>query len=560
MSTDTPTTTRDRGLSGVTPTTDTRFPEPRAHGAGLQNVFNDLPPSVTDKRGLERGTLYDHAVHYWREHVGDHEHEPFVAVEDFRADWLPNDGHRYALVLTSSRWMAGVGRGDDYSAFYEHHLKLRKVVETDDEEPVLKKGPLALHIEIMPQFADLVYKSGDPLECPHGEGTRIVTSTTWAESPEAIEERAHDALAAVYGDVFDPADVNPESRKIQKAEAHVRHDISTKNAVIDTIEDSKQLVAYGGESEIDSYARRSQEGWVEARVSSDRWDLLGFANQRFETEVKCYQRSDWADRPADDPAHHPKLEASFNGVKRGALPHADEWDSVMRHLRTVVATHAYWAGVERSDLVADDFFLGAAAPEFAHERPTGRREMLRQRYEERATDIYREALKPHTTAVYDLLLVVARENGATYDTLVRETGLARSTVRYHVARLDESGVLERRGNPVLVVFDSMALLDRAREILKEVNPGDDARELEERADERRDDRRERQEANDAGVRDERDDHGEHDDRGDADDELGFRYLAHLKAKIGDVSVLYDRGDLSDHDVRVRADELPPDLR
>jgi len=94
----------------------------------------------------------------------------------------------------------------------------------------------------------------------------------------------------------------------------------------------------------------------------------------------------------------------------------------LEHLRAVVATHARWAGIERSDLVADDFFDGPESAPWDFERPTGRRNMLRERHEDLATDIYREALKESTTAVYDILRVIAEHDGANYDTLVERTG------------------------------------------------------------------------------------------------------------------------------------------
>lgn len=75
---------------------------------------------------------------------------------------------------------------------------------------------------------------------------------------------------------------------------------------------------------------------------------------------------------------HPKLEASFDGAQ-GALPHVEEWEDVQNYLRTVVATHARWAGIDREDLVADEFYPGPAAESWTYERPTGRREMLRRR-------------------------------------------------------------------------------------------------------------------------------------------------------------------------------------
>jgi len=181
-----------------------------------------------------------------------------------------------------------------------------------------------------------------------------------------------------------------------------------------------------------------------------------------------YQHGAWTDVPADDYRRHPKLEASFAGVERGELPHVDEWESVMDHLRRVVATHATWAGVERADLVADDFFDGPGADSWTFERPTGRKEMLRKRYEDAATTIFHEAASKLTTSVHDILRVIVQENGATYQKIAEETGLARSTVRYHVARLEEDGVLVRTGNPVLVVFSALALRDEAREKLRDL--------------------------------------------------------------------------------------------
>ncbi|AZH26830.1 winged helix-turn-helix domain-containing protein [Haloplanus aerogenes] len=559
MSTD----TNPEGDSLPVSRTSSTFPEPVEHGAAVQNVLNDLAPSREDERPGDRDTLYDRAVTYWREHVGDYEQEPHLLDADFSAEWLP-DG-RFALLLTTSKWKAGVNGANGYSPFYEQHLKLREVVAEGVEEDdanrgqefvdglLLEKPPLALHVEVMPQYRDLVYKDGNVLECPYGEGTRLVAWTTWAESGEAVETRAYDALRAAYGeDAVDvEADRNYDSRRIAKAEAHIRFALAKKNAAVETVEQSKNLIEWGGEAEIDAAQRRLQEGWLEARVSSGRWDLLGFdAPGKFKTELKIYQADRWHKKPPSDPFRHPKMEASFDGVEDGKLPHVDQWDAVLDYLKAVVATHAEWASIGRADLVEDDFFAGPAAPRWGYLKPDGRREMLHNRYKDRATAVYREALKESTTAVYDLLRVIQREGGATYDHLVRETGLARSTVRYHVARLAEEGVLKRLGNPVLVVFVSRDLLERAGDVLQEARPGDSAEDLEERADERRQ-RREEQRDSD-----------EHDDAEglDADDD-GASWAFLRDAPIGADGLLqrlYDER-LGECDVRVRVSSLnaPP---
>ncbi|SNZ06182.1 Winged helix-turn-helix DNA-binding [Natronoarchaeum philippinense] len=527
------------------------YPQPRAHGAAVMNVLNDLAPSDRDRKPNSRNTLYARAIQFWRDQVGDHEQEPFVVAEDVEHDWLPATGAgvEYVYVLTSSRWKAGTGEGDDYSAFYDQHLKLRRM----DDEGTLSKPSTSLHVEIMPQYRDLVYKDGNRLECPFGEGTKVRASTTWAESGDEIERRMYDAIRAVYGqDAIDVGrDRNDDARKIAKAEAHIRFAIEKKAQAIETIEQSKQLIGWGGHSEIEAHQRRLQEGWLEARVVSDRWDMLGFQGKRYDTGVKIYQTSDFAERSVDDPLRDPKLEASFAGVDDGALPHVDEWDSVLQHLREVVATHAQWAGIERADLTADDYFDGPAAPTMNFEKPQGRRNMLRRRYEDVATEIYKEALKTNTEAVYDILKVVAEESGASYDTLEERTGLARSTVRYHVARLAENGVFARLGNPVLVVFVSRQLLDRAKEIVREVYPDDQAEDMQERAEERRQRREERDdEARDHDGLDE-----PADSETDAPDRAGndWEYFDLLDLEPHQIANAIERGYLEENHVRLRID-------
>ncbi|ELY95137.1 hypothetical protein C483_02196 [Natrialba hulunbeirensis JCM 10989] len=514
------------------------------HLADVKNPDADRPD--------DRGTLYGQSVGYWRKHVGDVDQGPHVVVEDFDADWLPPGN--YALVLTSSRWKAGIGLGDDYRAYFEQHLMLREWELDEDDEKQLRKPPLALHIEIMPQFHDMVYKSGDALKCPYGEGTRLLAWTTWAEDPMEIERRMYDALRAVYG--ADAVDLNyrvDDARRILKVEAHIRFNIDKKGAAVDTLEQSKQLIDWGGHSEIEAHQKRQKEGWLEALIESNRWNLLGFEPQRYSTEVKIYQAKQWHKRPQSDPFHHPKLEASYAGVDRGKLPHVSEWDDILDHLRTVVATHARWAGIERSDLVEDDYFDGPTSPSWQFERPTGRRQMLQRRYDDVATEIYREALKESTTAVYDILGVIAEYDGATYEELVQRVGLSKPTVRHHVRRLAENGVVYRSGNPVMVFFVSEAVLDRAREILRKVQPKDMAEDLDERAKERRENRQE-----DADKVDE--ESVANSDESSDDDTIGFEYLTRLNASIHDVAYLLECEQIDDQDVRVRIDELPPPLQ
>jgi DNA-binding transcriptional ArsR family regulator len=333
-----------------------------------------------------------------------------------------------------------------------------------------------------------------------------------------------------------------------KAEAHHRFEIGWKRQVIETIEQSKQLVAYGGASEIDAHQTRMREGWLEAVVDVDRWELLGFPDVPWNIELKCYQSAAWTEIPKSEPGHHPKIEASFSGVNDGKLPHVDEWDRTLQVLRQLVAAHLEWAGVDRGQLVADDYQDGPAQPEFSYGHPTGRREQLQERYESVATEIYREATKMNTKAVYDILRVTATEQGATYDVLEERTGLARSTIRYHVRRLQDSGVVDRVGNPVIVVFPSIEVLDQAAEILRTIFPGESIDEIEERADERRENREQRDDPDGVDVDDETDD-----DSSSSSSRSDWRYFSDVDVEPHQLANALERDYLDDDELRVRVD-------
>jgi DNA-binding transcriptional ArsR family regulator len=557
-----------------------QFVEPVEHGAGVVCHIADMPDDVDPSAARDPSdrpsvTLYDQSIRFRRQFDA----EPIVVPFEPAPDWLPElaSGEQWVLEVTSSRWKAGTGVGDDYSAYYQQHLKLRR----EDQDGDRHKHSLALHVEILPQFHDLVYHDGGELKCQYGEGTRLKTWSTWADSGRELTRRAVDAIRCVYGpdalDVDDdglPSDLVDESHKVAKAEAHLRVDIDRKGAVIDTMRQTEDLIAQGGHGEVESERRRERNGWVEAEVSANRWDHLGFTGGRelgFETGLKLYHAKGWSTKSKNDPMRHPKLEAFFSGAN-GSLPHVDDWDQIQNHLKSVVATHAKWADVSRDDLVADDWFDGSLGSEFEFERPTGRRTMLATYYDSLSTRVAREAVKPNTTAPYDILRVLAREDSCTYKMLVEQTGLARSTVRYHVARLEKQGIVAKIvENPVVVSYDSPMLRREATDELDSARPADSAEDLAERAEARRErrDQDDRARADDGTFVDDQDDDSRDDqdveqDDGDLDDQDDsgrdrdrWDYLAAVDLTPADLftEVSTSDGQLTDDDVRVRVDAL-----
>lgn len=542
----------DRGL----PETDleTRYgPQPISHGGGVMAVFADQRDELDV---VDDDSIYQAVRSLWYDVVGDREHEPGIVLEPDSADyeWLPapRQDREWVLILESSRWKAGTGEGDDYTAWYKYDLTLRE----RDDDGEFHKPPWALSLRVEPQQRNLVYRDGNPLKLPYGEGTLVKIQSTWAETGQELERRMIDVLS----DVVD-ADAQEllesrvdESRRVQKCEAHVRASIDEKPQLVETVEQSKQLIAYGGGSEIDAHQTRMREGYLEAVLESDRWDLLGFGDLDYRVELKLYQAAGWHKISRSEPGHHPKLEASLAGVDDGKLPHVDEWDQVLGKLRGIVSSHLEWADVDRGDLVADHYFDGPAAPEYTYSHPVGRREQLRERYESVSTEIYREATKANTKAVYDILRVVAESDGATYDQLEERVGLARSSIRRHVRRLQEAGVVDRVGNPVIVVFPSLEVLDRASEILRTIYPGETFDDMNERAQERRERREERDER--APDVDETD----ADSTASSDDGSGssssWAYLRDVELDGPRLATAIEKEYLGDRDVRIRVSEIP----
>jgi len=523
-------------------------PKPAAHGAGVQAVLNDASRDLS---------VYSALHQLWYEVVGSRDEEPGIAavVDSDDLPWLepPTPGREWVVKLSSSRWKAGSGTGDDYSAYYEYILTFR---ERDDDGDLHKTGQ-ACSVRVLPQFADLNYRDGESLTLQYGEGSLVKCQTTWAESSDEVEARMFDVLELVLdverGRLL--ADRNDGSRRLTKVEAHHRFDIGWKRQVVETLDQTRDLIAYGGQSEIEAHQHRQREGYLEALLDADRWHLLGYERTSYDIELKCYQAAGWTEIPREDPAHHPKLEASFGGATGdAALPHVDEWDEVLQTLRSVVSSHLEWAGDDRGQLIADDYQPGPASEEYRYTHPCGRREQLRERYEAVGTEIHREALKANTQAVYDILRIVAVETGASYDTLEERTGLARSTIRHHVKRLQESGVVERVSNPVLVVFPSLAVLDEAEEILRRIYPDDQVDDMKARAEERRDRREERDDPTSVG--DDLEGSDDADDAGDDRDDQernSWRYFSETILEPHQLSNALEKGYLEPDHVRVRVD-------
>jgi hypothetical protein len=541
---------------------------PITHGAGVSNVLDDDNELYDACRTGLFETLF--------EDLQPDEKAAIPADIDF------NDGEHVWLFSSSGYKAGAVNSHGNWKQWYKYHLMLRKVDSRDENGEIdeVSKPPTSVHVLVEPQKSGMTYDPEDndgeleEVDLPYGEGTRISVQTAYVERPSQVVRRAFDGLQDALRHVdqdnlVDAGQIKQESSRIWKLESHVRFDISRKNALIKTIEQSESLVDFGGGAEIQTWKERKQEGWMEARVESDRWQWLGLQpatttvvedgeekQEIYQQEIKVYQANDWHEKSPDHYAHHPKAEASLG---KGHNPHISEWNTVLDRLRETVCSHLEWAGVEDTDLVADPFFKPKDQPSFEYEHPEGRREDLREYFDAFDAVIYGQC-DHESQAVYDILSVITENYGATYEQLVAETGYSRSNIDYHVANLKEIGLCDTSGNPAIVGFATQKIMEIAEDAIKDVASrfeeetiGKQRIERQKRADER-ERKREEGEANGTEDRDDPRERDEHDRGGDEDDEpRPFRYLEKWN---GTPQMMMDELLDSDHergekDIRVR---------
>lgn len=540
---------------GIETTTET-LPKPADHGGAGMFVLNDdhlasdeLPHETGEYQQVPDASLYQHARAAWYARESDvievDGTEKIVLCRDYEVA-----GEDHAVSLTSSRWRAGRGTGDDYRAFFKYDLTLQPLDE--DGQVEWDRTPVeALSVKIQPQIEGLVDSSGDDLSLPFGTGTLCHVTSTWVDRPELLGDRAGDLVAHALGYDHGLTFVAEDSRRFWKAESHVRFAEAKLDDVVQTLRQSADLFAqHAAEFETDGV--RESHQWLEAKITTRDWEKLGFPQLDANILLKVYMANS-AER-APYPFDQPKIEAALLGNPGGEKRHWDEWDDIMQALREIVLSHLRWAGVGPTDLVADDYYEGVAGEPYEWEHPEGRRFWLQQHYESLVPDLYREATKESTTLVYDILDAVQRHGRVTYQQLVDETGAAYRTVRYHVRRLsedvggDDPGLLERiRDVETWVAFSAQAFEDDATDALDEVRPDDTPTDREDRAEERRERRQEREETGDDT---ESDDATDSDEEADTEQWETFDDLAVTVEQFARAL----REEFVDHgDVRVRTD-------
>ena len=499
---------------GIT-TTRREMPRGARHGGGGKFVLDDTdyPADAVaqkfdlgdDGRQLRDGSVYQHARAAWYAHEDDLVQHPatgtqYAVLTRSYEHPAEDEADEYAVTLASSRWTAGTGTGDDYSPFYTYDITVRPL-EEDGSIAWDRTPPRSLSLKLEPQYEDLVYPDGNDFRVPHGEGTLVRVQTTWVDNSEEFLERAAHLLGHALNYGLRQSDVVDDSTGFAKGETHHRVPEELEGDIVHTLRQSQELLAKH-DADVDPGGQYEDSRWMVVRTKSDGWEKLGFPRLDADILIKLYYPDNV--EHLDYPMNQPKLEVALEGKETVVdsetgqttekMVHWDRWDEIMTILDEILLSHLEWAGVDESELIADDYSDGADNPRIRWKHPEGRRHWLRQHYDDLVPALYREATRTRTDLVLDILDIVRRRGAVTYEDLVEETGAAYRTVREHVRRLSDEvggesapGILSRsRGAVTTVAFSSRYLEDLGEDAIDAVQA--DREDLTEDRQDRADDR------------------------------------------------------------------------
>lgn len=492
-------------------TTDT-FSLPIIHGSSIEFHHDDL-------------AVYNNTMDLWRQEVGEPGERAIVAR--YTPEFADEEYHFF---LRSSRWKAGTGEGDDYSAYFKYHISAQ--IKADDGN---YKNPVqSLSLLIYPQRHGMTYKDGNTVELPHGEGSHIVINTTYADSSGEVLRRGQRLLEEIL-DEYDPSSIQWDTGSISKLETHLRFDRRLMETAVTGLINTERLISWMGRSTITGAEQRRREpGWDIWKFGSGAWHRLGFQKLGdYIYGLKAYSANRWEKHPENHFLHHPKIEAFYFGKKSDeSQPHVDDWDELVDALRHITTMHAHnWIGIDRDDLVPDDFFDGPAAPPYEYECLEGRRDDLHSMQQDTKTAIMKEAMRSRSDVPYALLAaMIDHPHGVPFKTLREQLNASQRTIRRHAKRMEDAGIAERVGNPGELRFKSAVIHETARETMEEMNPGETAA-----------DQRERRES---------------DDSDDTNNQRRqWNYLSDTPMTSSELTQHLLDGNLSEGDVRVAIDAL-----
>jgi DNA-binding transcriptional regulator GbsR (MarR family) len=378
----------------------------------------------------------------------------------------------------------------------------------------IANNPAKRRVEIHPRKDELTYEDGNDFSWPPGwrtgeryEGTLLKIQASHGDQPGKI---IHDAFVLIgLLDVIDVQQLEeykqqliPETIRFGSPESYHRLHENHEEAVISTLQDTAKLVATKGSGK--------ERGLVEKGhyelygFTTDRLDFLGYpatVTWTYKGEeyshsidswyIKIYRHTSWRDLPNDDNRRQPKVEVRIQDT----LP-LPAWNAVKKLLDTILnsLTHDL-AGVPRSGLVPDQFHSGRNQEQIQTDSPRKYRIQLKDYFEGHSfkQEVISLLEGSRTKSAKDILVTILYHGKSlTYDDICSETGLAKSTVRKWVKRMEEITLLQRKFSGKMFISISDFVAEELRQWLdKHIPVGDVLDELKRRKRERKRKRAER---------------------------------------------------------------------
>lgn len=582
------------------------------HGVGAAFHLDDhhypTPLETPKHSNIPDGSLYQRLRNRWLTADDDErvtyetskgEYEAVVLNRSPDFATLPDSDEQTAIVLTSSRWVAGTGLDDAFSQWYEY-IVARRPIDEDGDIQFTRTPKHTATARVQPQYDELVYEDGNDFTLPYGEGTRLKAKVNYCPTNTAVFARMNDLLREGLGYSLDYDDVRrydgqdyesqddtrhdgkadtDESRDLLRVEQYARVNGEYMDELQATLRQSLDLLpANGGRAETINSKTDKEGRWLRYGFISDEWERLGYPNAgNLDIGVKVYVDN----HDAPEPYCHPKIEAWVARTDGAPLKwNSRDWDAVNAVLREIVVSHLHHAGISRADLEEDDEYKPTERDTVRALHPQNRREWLRNYYAELKSTVHHEAKRTRTDLSRDIMRSIIYEGrDLTLAELAERTGATKRAITKRVRKMEnagrdgEAGIVERVRSNETHVSMAREMRSHVRDVLNATHPGETWSDVEQRRDERRDERRAQRDTSDeteVSDTDERAQHADETDETETSDTADaqhdeprhahWRRLDRTPLNPQTLARAIDNDYLTESDVQVRTSASPALLR
>lgn len=433
------------------------FPEPTPHGCSIwvtlddNNKLYELAADLLKKRENTVG----------REPTADH---PF-RTSQFRPSWVGDASSQEAGTFSTD-----VEYGEMDSSGQWNQFKALVCNTYDD----VQKGSLGIadnarkvRVELHKRTDELVYEDGNEYSTPggwetgkHYSGTALKIDASYVFELQETIAHAVELIGATLGQLSRVQSLFQktvfETIRFTGIEVYHRHHCSTQDSVVQTLRDSAHLLAGNGGSGQET-ADIERGMYKIYRIDTNNLDSLGFETtfeyqwkgESYEAEVSTHSIKEYCHQHAanlseDHPLHHPKLEVRA----AGGYP-APAFEALQQHLTEILHAHIHWAGIDETELVADNYYKPSTHDTVTTKVPEDYKRRLKEYFQSDGLKKKVIGMLFHrkTMAFHDILYTLIRQSWRTtrmsYDRLKELTGLTKRTIGRYVSKLVEHRIVAR---------------------------------------------------------------------------------------------------------------------